>query len=830
MRSALRKYVIRYLRAFKDLDVRLREWPLYELFSFHVYNVLRTFLGMHKLPYRKVVAHHYLKSYRHINVEDNLALFDCFWGRKVGGDPYAIYREMVRKNPELKCIWVCNKGVSVPDDVSENKSVSLVAHDSKEYAEALLRAKYLICNSNFLPFFVKKPGQIFINTWHGTPIKKLGFDIEQSLSHSTNTQRNFNVADFIPVSSDYEKDHIIKAYGGADFKNNVHLLGAPRLDLTISSNRSSLLNKLGIDSQRKIVLYAPTWRGSIVSVSSQIDDQVAAIEAIKENLGDDVYLFVSLHHLTKQRIKNLSVNVDFVPDNIDINEFLSCVDVLISDYSSIVVDFLVLDRPVILYVPDYEEYRSERGLYIDVEDLPCLTCFNIEELVVAIGLDKKPSEFGVYSGLLNKVIPVVQGDSSEKIVSSVFSSTFDDFESPRSKYKVLVYAGSLKENGITSAFKSFVSYLSDRDVDVYVVVDPRYERNIPSFRSNVEIIRDKAEVILANGLGATLSDEYFAIRKLRSGGHELSDAEVAKCFSYFERASLRLFSDSSFDCAIDFSGYSYYWAWLMAFAPAKRKLIYQHSDMKAELDNPHRDHVGLESVFKAYHLYDRVVSVSAAIKSVNERALSGYYRSDSSISSANVIDFETIETKANVPVDFVCPEIANIPSETVVFVSVSRLSHEKNVTTLIEAFARLAREKIDSALVIVGDGNAYEELSRCAVAHGIDDRIIFTGNLTNPFPVMKRADCLMFPSYYEGQGLVLLEAMSLGTFCIGSDIPAVREVLSGTGCWVVPPRVDSLEDAMLRFVNERPVAINFDSDQYVKQAGNELWSALFGAR
>src|SRR5690606_12811806 len=102
---------------------------------------------------------------------------------------------------------------STPDDVADNVNVDFVEHDSKEYADALLTAKYLICNSNFLPFFVKKNKQVFINTWHGIPLKRLGLDIDQAAIHSMNTQRNFNVADIIPVAGEYEFDNVVRAYG-----------------------------------------------------------------------------------------------------------------------------------------------------------------------------------------------------------------------------------------------------------------------------------------------------------------------------------------------------------------------------------------------------------------------------------------------------------------------------------------------------------------------------------------------------------------------------------------------------------------------------------------
>src|SRR5690554_1857937 len=411
---------------------------------------------------KKLVEYGYVRGLYRVKVEDDLALFDCFWGRKVGGDPYALYREMVRQNPRLRCVWVRNDGVKVPADVAGNTRVRFVEHGTRKYADALLRSRYLVCNSNFLPFFVKRPGQIFVNTWHGTPLKMLGLDIDQPVKLSTNTQRNFNIADYIPLSGEYERRNIVEAYGGAGIKDNVREVGAPRLDLTLLADRDALLRKLGIEAGLKIILYAPTWRGSIASVSAEIDDQVDAIKELKDKVGEDYHLFVSLHHLTRSRVKDLGVEVDYVPDSIDINEFLQCVDVLVSDYSSITIDYLILDRPVVLYVPDYREYKAERGLYIDVESLPCEVCFDLSKLPEVVRQARPPSAFKPFHQKIANAVPRPEGGASDRLVEAVLGSGANDGHGAHSRKRVLIYPGALKNNGITSAFKGLVSYLTEK--------------------------------------------------------------------------------------------------------------------------------------------------------------------------------------------------------------------------------------------------------------------------------------------------------------------------------------------------------------------------------
>ncbi|MBJ6137356.1 glycosyltransferase [Marinobacter litoralis] len=771
----------------------------------------------------------YLRGFYRLEVEEDLAFFDCFWGRKIGGDPYALYREMVRQNPSLRCIWVRNPGVGIPDDVSGNPRVSFVEHGSRQYADALLRARYLVCNSNFLPMFVKRPGQLFVNTWHGTPLKTLGLDINQPVNLSLNTQRNFNIADFIPLSGAYERRYIVDAYGGAGFKENVYEVGAPRLDLTLSADGIALRRELGVPAKRKVILYAPTWRGSIEDVSAQVDDQVNAVKVLKEQEGDEYHLFVSLHHLTKQQVTDLGVEVDYVPDSLDINEFLQCVDVLVSDYSSITVDYLILDRPVVLYVPDYENYRVERGLYLGLESLPCEICFDLSELPTVVRDARRPSAFKPWNSLIATALPMAKGGASCRLVESVFASARQKIASKPERKSVLIYPGALKNNGITAAFKSLISFLSSNGVDVYVLVDIAFERSVDSFVSNLEFCREHAKVILADRAGLQRFREYFLIHKLRKAPSKLSKQDEHNLSLMFERAVRRFIPDVVFDCAIDFSGYSFYWSRFIASVPAKNKLVYQHSDMKAEFDNPNRGHVYLDAVFGGYKHFDGVASVSHASRAINEQNLGHYYGRANAMAIPNTVDFARISLLAEEPVGSVCPEVAKLPSNVKMFISVSRLSHEKNIASLIQAFSQLANTHDDAVLVIVGDGDERERLAACAVSEGVADKVIFTGNLDNPYPLMKRADCLVFPSLYEGQGLVLLEAMSLGTFCIGSDISAVNEVLEGTGCWVVPPVAADLRAAMTDFLEKRPCSIDFETRKYLDYAGGQLWSALFPA-
>lgn len=354
-----------------------------------------------KSNYFKKTYNLFLSSYFRIKkdkikIEENLVFLDSFWGRKIGCNPYAIYREILKDSSiDWKFIWVKNNGIGIPKDVLENQNVFYVEHNSLNYVIGLAKAKYLVTNVTFKPFFVKKREQIFINPWHGIPLKTLGVGTKEPLKNLINTQRMFNQSTLIPMSNRYSIEEIVKKHLSGYEENFLQVFGSPRVDLTLNANINEIKKNLNLEN-KKVYLYAPTWRGFNNSISKDIELQLEAIENILNNLQENDILYVSLHNYTKNALDILPQNIKYVPDDIDINEFLSIVDVLISDYSSIFIDYLILDRPIILYVPDLENYVEQRGLLFDIKELPVNIANNISELNDILFEVKKPSTFSNY--------------------------------------------------------------------------------------------------------------------------------------------------------------------------------------------------------------------------------------------------------------------------------------------------------------------------------------------------------------------------------------------------------------------------------------------------
>src|SRR5690606_20263275 len=120
------------------------------------------------------------------------------------------------------------------------------------------------------------------------------------------------------------------------------------------------------------------------------------------------------------RAKQLPKNVHFLPNHVDPNEMLGATDVLISDYSSILVDYLTLDRPLVLYVPDLLRYKDERGIYVELDQLPAALCTDLSDVVRAIERGKKPSEYASYSETAEKLLSLQDGNTSSKTIDEIF--------------------------------------------------------------------------------------------------------------------------------------------------------------------------------------------------------------------------------------------------------------------------------------------------------------------------------------------------------------------------------------------------------------------------
>ncbi|MCD7956830.1 MAG: CDP-glycerol glycerophosphotransferase family protein [Lachnospiraceae bacterium] len=246
--------------------------------------------------------------------------------------------------------------------------------DAKKYSSLLETAKYLITEVYFPEGWVKRPGQIYINIWHGTPLKKLGLSKNFKNAHKNGVvQKNFIDADYLLYPNQYTREKMLKSYQVTQLTNaKLLMLGYPRTGGMLAateSDKEKVRRRLAPD-QKKLYVYMPTFR-DYLSTEASIAQSKTLLDYLEAGLSGEQILYVNLHHKI-----NGSINYDsykrirpFPPD-VDSYQIMAASDALISDYSSVFFDYLALRKQIVLYVPDYERYRKERGMYMGLEELP----------------------------------------------------------------------------------------------------------------------------------------------------------------------------------------------------------------------------------------------------------------------------------------------------------------------------------------------------------------------------------------------------------------------------------------------------------------------------
>lgn len=283
--------------------------------------------------------------------------------RKYNDSPKALYEYMLA-HPEAygnyHCVWALEdpEAVEVPGNPTKIKA------DTLEYFKYTLKAKYWVtCVNIERSLHYKKRNCRYLNTWHGTPFKHIGNDA------GVRKDYDFGSMDFFCYASDYEKEIYKRAFRVRE--EALIPTGLPRNDTLygVTENEvKELKKKMGLPLDKKVILYAPTWRESNDKGSSYVIKPPVTAKKWEEALGKD-YVVLFRMHAYSNKVLGIEFN-DTIRDFSaypDVNDLFKISDILISDYSASMADFSILERPVLCFAYDYEEYRKERGLYMDYE-------------------------------------------------------------------------------------------------------------------------------------------------------------------------------------------------------------------------------------------------------------------------------------------------------------------------------------------------------------------------------------------------------------------------------------------------------------------------------
>ncbi|KRN33439.1 glycosyltransferase [Weissella halotolerans] len=781
----------------------------------------------------KLISRMYAAHYNKIAVREQTYFYETRDGQNFTDSPVQMLTYLLKTAPqaqhyityqkdylqEVKLAFELN-GI----DLTQTAQIHLVERDTADYVEALLSAKYLITDSTLQSFFVKKTDQVYINTWHGTPLKSMGYAMPEGNFDSWNVMRNFMMADYIVSPNQHTTNLLLTDYRlNGLYPGKIAEVGYPRNDVFFNQTsqarlRQYLVNHYQFANDKPTLVYAPTWKPDDLRRRPMevALDYVNTYEQVRQQLGDRYNILMKVHPFVYNRIKKIDAVANFlVNDGINANDLLAVTDLLVTDFSSIFFDFLLTDKPIIFFNPDAEAYQKERGYYFPLESLPGPSFSNLTDLATYVKAGDFSQYQANYDDFKQRFVSHDHGHTTEKLMTLVSQDRSDDpaiVKAQLGKKKVLIYTGGMQNNGISAALINLVNHLDYERYDVSLLTaDNRHDI---AFYNNFNKLTDQVRVFVVRGessygwlklFGKSLAEKYGRFPWM----HALYSKKQAAL------NTSRLVGNQSFDVAIDFDSYVMNNGQWIAATDAKQTYNVLHNDMWLEthkkIDGQLKNPKTLHYLY-FWRLFDKTLSVSEGTRKINDRKLGKYINRSGVLT--NIIDADHIIALSKAQVTYKPLDISELratvdmtnsaditaatfghidldkrvaslhqpdPSRAArTFITNSRLSPEKNLDNLILAFIKLHARYPEVELKIFGNdvGHYAPLLYELVLEHQAQDYIHFYGYAENTFPAIAQADVFLLPSHTEGQSIALMEAMVLKKNIMASNVLANIELLA----------------------------------------------------
>jgi CDP-glycerol glycerophosphotransferase len=373
----------------------------------------------------------YYRAQLRAPIEPDLAVFAAYWYRGYACNPRAIYEKLRDEAPWIRGVWIVKR----EHESSMPPGVDYVVAFTRDYYRLIARAKYFVNNANFPNPVVKREGTIHVQTHHGTPLKRMGLDLKDADFASTHMNfdrlvRRVSRWDYSITSNAFSTEIWERVYPGSYETLEV---GYPRNDVLANAAPAEIeriRTALGIEPGRRAILFAPTHREYEHEYLPTAD-----LARLARELGPDYVILARLHYFYRQEASTGQPASDStildVTDHGSIEELCLAADVLVTDYSSLMFDYAVLDRPIVVHAPDWEEYRTKRGTYFDLlAEPPGVVTTSDEELVAAFrsGAVWEERAERLRSAFRQRFASLDDGRASERVIRAVWP--LDDGDEP----------------------------------------------------------------------------------------------------------------------------------------------------------------------------------------------------------------------------------------------------------------------------------------------------------------------------------------------------------------------------------------------------------------
>ena len=369
---------------------------------------------------RRLLEHEYPAARRKPLRE--AVLYDVFEGKSYSDSPRAVHEELLRRGDDLEHLWVVRD-----DRMVVPPTATKVVYGSPEWYDALARCRYLVGNTHLPSWIERREGQVIVQTWHGTPLKRIGFDFDNPWFSGTgyleDLEREARQWSLLISPNTFSTPVMKRAFR---YQGEILETGYPRNDVLVSEDggkrAEQVRRTLGLPDGKKVVLYAPTWREDQRRHEGgyQLNLQLDLVQA-RQALGDDQVLLVRPHAHVREAMEGAGDGFVWdVGGYPDIQDLFLIADVLITDYSSVMFDFAITGRPILFFTYDLEHYRDQlRGFYFDFEaTAPGPLLSTSEEIVAALrDLDPITAQYAsAYAAFRETFCDLDDGSASARVV------------------------------------------------------------------------------------------------------------------------------------------------------------------------------------------------------------------------------------------------------------------------------------------------------------------------------------------------------------------------------------------------------------------------------
>lgn len=508
---------------------------------------------------------YYTHLYEKAQVQPKTILFESKHGDDIAGNIFALLKELSKDTYKdykvMLAIALKNKAAFKKLlDSYKIKNVNMIDINSKEYVLALASAKYLITDTSFPPYFIKKKEQVYLNTWHGTPLKAMGRIVPKREYALGNVQRNFLIADYLLFQNDFSRDMFLRDYMIKDlYPGNILVSGYPRNSTLLNEKRRKQIRKDGKLEDKKVIVYMPTWRGLLHKKKN--DQQLKQLKKffteLDGRLADTEVFYVKLHPYVKDMIDYTSYShIREFPVKYETYDFLCASDVLVTDYSSIMFDYGVTKNKMILFAYDKDEYLKERGLYLDLDELGLPIVETVDGLI-----DELRAEYKEYKEFFDKFCSNDRPDTPKRVCDILLQGHEENDKlptaedglkpehiKPSGKKKVLVFMKGLKRDLESKNRINMINSIDTSKYDVYICMKTNEVKKNSCLLSTLK--EDISYIPIMYNVGFRRA-EYLRIKAM---GKLLRNKAYSKCADMvMSRERRKYFGDAEFDYVIHYS-------------------------------------------------------------------------------------------------------------------------------------------------------------------------------------------------------------------------------------------------------------------------------------